>query len=49
MHDDLQLGVKEKVVQKMTRDGLVEENLSKGTSRKVSARAESDDFDFKGE
>ena len=49
MHDDLQLGVKEKVVQKMTRDGLVEENLSKGTSRKVSARAESDDFNFKGE
>jgi len=49
VHDDLQLGVKEKVVQKMTRDGLVEENLSKGTSRKVSARAESDDFDFKGE
>ena len=37
MHDDLQLGVKEKVVQKMTRDGLVEENLSKGTSRNVSA------------
>ena len=49
MHDDLQLGVKEKVVQKMTRDGLVEENLSKGTSRKVSARAEADDFEFKGE
>ena len=49
MHDDLQLGAKEKVVQKMTRDGLVEENLSKGTSRKVSARAESDDFSLKGE
>ena len=49
MHDDLQLGVKEKVVQKMTRDGLVEENLSKGTSRKVSARAESDDFDLRQE
>lgn len=49
MHDDLQLGVKEKVVQKMTRDGLVEENLSKGTSRKVSARAESDDFNIRQE
>ena len=49
MHDDLQLGAKKKVVQKMTRDGLVEENLSEGTSRKVSSRAESDDFNFKGE
>lgn len=49
MHDDLQLGVKEKVIQKMTRDGLVEENLSKGTSRKVSARAESDDFNIRQE
>ena len=49
MHDDLQLGAKKKVVQKMNRDGLVEENLSEGTSRKVSSRAESDDFNFKGE
>ena len=49
MHDDLQLGVKKKVVQKMTRDGLVEENLSDGTHQNVSARAESDDFNLKSE
>lgn len=46
MHDDLELGTRDKVVTKMTRDGAVEDNLSKGTSTRVSARAEDADFEF---
>lgn len=40
MHDNLQLGARDKVVQKMTRDGAVEENLSEHSTKRVSARAE---------
>ena len=35
-----QLKPKDKVVMKMTRDGAVEENLTEGTSEKVSKRLE---------
>lgn len=49
MHDDLQLRARDKVVQRMTRNGLVEENLSKGTSQRVSARLELDEDSFTGE
>ncbi|MCD8122493.1 MAG: NlpC/P60 family protein [Clostridiales bacterium] len=39
MRDDLQLGTRDKVVQRNTRDGLVEDNLSKGSSERISSRA----------
>ncbi len=38
MRDDLQLSARDKFVQKNTRDGLVEENLTKGSSEHVSSR-----------
>ncbi len=44
MKDNLQLGTRDKVVQKMTKDGLVEDNLSQHSSNRVSARAEDADF-----
>ena len=40
MHDDLKLAAREKVVQKMTRDGMVEHNLADKSSRRVSGRIE---------
>jgi 3D (Asp-Asp-Asp) domain-containing protein len=40
MHDDLKLAAREKVVQKMTRDGMVEQNLADKSSRRVSGRIE---------
>jgi cell wall-associated NlpC family hydrolase len=42
--EKLKLGAREKVVQKMTRDGLVEENLSQNTKKRVSSRAKDADF-----
>ena len=42
--DELQLGARDKVVQKMTREGAVEENISKNSERRVSARASDADF-----
>ena len=38
MHDDLQLGAREKVVQQMTRDGLVETNLARKKKQRISER-----------
>ena len=40
MHDDQKLTAGDKVVQKMTRDGMVEENLAEKSSRRVSQRIE---------
>jgi 3D (Asp-Asp-Asp) domain-containing protein len=40
MHDDQKLTAGDKVVQKMTRDGMVEENLAEKTSHRVSQRVE---------
>ena len=42
--DELQLGTRDKVVQKMTREGAVEENMSQNSERRVSARASDADF-----
>lgn len=45
MRDDgLQLGTRDKVVQKMTREGAVEKNLSEHSERRVSERASDADF-----
>lgn len=44
MKDNLQLGTRDKVVQKMTQDGLIEDNLSQHSRKRVSARAEDADF-----
>ena len=45
MRDDgLQLGTRDKVVQKMTREGAVENNLSEHSERRVSERASDADF-----
>lgn len=44
MEDDLKLKARDKLVQKMTRDGLVERNLSENTERKVSDRIQETDF-----
>ena len=40
MHDDQKLAAREKVVQKMTRDGMVEQNLADKSTRRVSGRIE---------
>ena len=44
MRDDFELGVRDKKVQRMTRDGLVEDNLTKQTTERVSERALDADF-----
>lgn len=41
---DLQLGVRDKVVTRMTREGAVEKNISKNSEKRVSARASDADF-----
>lgn len=38
MHDDLKLETRDKVLQKMSRNGAVEENVSRGTTKSVSGR-----------
>ena len=38
MHDDLKLETRDKVFKKMSRDGAVEVNASKGTSKHISGR-----------
>lgn len=38
MHDDLKLETRDKVLQKMSRNGAVEENASRGTTKSVSGR-----------
>ena len=38
MKSDLQLKARDKLVQKMTRDGAVEENLGAKTQKKISRR-----------
>lgn len=40
MHEDRKLAAREKVVQKMTRDGMVEQNLADKSTRRVSGRIE---------
>ena len=40
MHDDQKLEAREKVVQKMTRDGMVEQNLADKSTRRVSGRTQ---------
>ena len=49
MHDDLQLGAREKVVQQMTREGLVETNLAKKKKHRLSSRSADDGFELKGD
>ncbi len=49
MRDDLKLEGREKVVQKMSRDGLVEENLADKSTRRVSSRIQDADFSLSGE
>ena len=49
MHDDLQLGAREKVVQQMTRDGLVETNLARKKKQRISSRSADDGFELKGD
>ena len=44
MGNGLKLGTREKVVQKMSRDGAVEQSLSEGTTRRVSKRIADADF-----
>ena len=44
MHDNLKLEGREKVVQKMSRDGLVEENLADKSTKRVSSRVQDADF-----
>lgn len=46
MHDDLQLGAREKVVQQMTREGLVETNLAKKKKHRLSSRSADDGFEL---
>ena len=38
MHDDLKLETRDKVLQKMSRNGAVEQNVSRGTDRNISSR-----------
>ena len=38
MHDDLKLETRDKVLQKMSRNGAVEQNVSRGTDRNISGR-----------
>lgn len=38
MSDNFELHSRDKKVQRMTRDGLVEENLTKGTESRISGR-----------
>lgn len=38
MSDNFELHSRDKKVQRMTRDGLVEENLTKGTENRISDR-----------
>ena len=40
MHDDQKLTAGDKVVQKMTRDGMVEQNLADKSTRRVSGRTQ---------
>ena len=49
MHDDLQLGAREKVVQQMTRDGLVETSLARKKKQRISSRSADDGFELKGD
>ena len=49
MRDDLKLEGREKVVQKMSRDGLMEENLADKSTRRVSSRIADADFSLTGE
>lgn len=44
MSDDLHLGTRDKVTLRMTRDGAVEDNLSRKTSERISERAADADF-----
>lgn len=44
MRDDLHLGTRDKVTIRMTRDGAVEDNLSRKTSERISERAVDADF-----
>ena len=44
MRDNLKLEGREKVVQKMSREGLVEENLADKSTKRVSSRAADADF-----
>ena len=44
MRDDLHLGTRDKVALRMTRDGAVEDNLSRKTSERISERAVDADF-----
>lgn len=44
MRDDLHLGTRDKVTLRMTRDGAVEDNLSRKTSERISERAVDADF-----
>ena len=45
MHEKQKLSAKDKVVQNMTRDGLVERNLTEGGTSRVSRRIEDADFE----
>ena len=38
MHDDLKLETRDKVLQKMSRNGAVEQNVSRGTDKNISSR-----------
>ena len=49
MHDDLQLGAREKVVQQMTRDGLVETNLARKNKHRLSSRSADDGLELNGD
>ena len=49
MRDNLKLEGREKVVQKMSRDGLVEENLADKSVKRVSSRIQDADFSLSGE
>ena len=49
MRDNLKLEGREKVVSKMTRDGLVEENLADQSVKRVSSRIQDADFSLSGE
>lgn len=48
MDEDLKLKARDKLVQRMTRDGLVEENLSEKSVRRVSDRLKEADFSALG-
>ena len=45
MSDELHLGTRDKVTIRMTRDGAVEDNLSRKTSERISERAADADFE----